>query len=99
MKIILNQYRLNNLYNFFPSDSKFRYQLFLQILKYAVESNNTFAVISVFPTVPTLFEEWRAKDEQKRNIYKEMYNVLLANSNNVQCVLFFLFFLIFFGGQ
>mmetsp|Transcript_74348 Transcript_74348/g.112002 ORF Transcript_74348/g.112002 Transcript_74348/m.112002 type:complete len:363 (+) Transcript_74348:29-1117(+) len=68
--------QLNNFYNFFPFDSNYRFNFFLNILTYSVETGLTKAVVPVLHQVDEMLPLWGASAEQKREIYSAISKVL-----------------------
>ena len=73
-------FRLNNLYNVFPTVSKFRYNVFLSILNFAIETDNTKILIPVLPQLKSLLEQWNSTPEQKQTIYKSVCDLYKKNN-------------------
>jgi len=73
---------LNDLYNFFPTDSKFRFELFTSILQFSIDSNNTKSVFPVLQQVELLFKQWNATIKQKRETYRLMCEIRKINNAN-----------------
>merc|ERR1711913_180642 len=71
---------LNNLYNVFSTASKFRYNVFLSILNFAIETDNTKIVIPVLPQLKSLLEQWNSTPEQKQTIYKSVCELYKKNN-------------------
>eukprot|EP01103_Thecamoeba_quadrilineata_P005987 TRINITY_DN15728_c0_g1_i1.p1 TRINITY_DN15728_c0_g1~~TRINITY_DN15728_c0_g1_i1.p1 ORF type:complete len:398 (+),score=70.68 TRINITY_DN15728_c0_g1_i1:40-1233(+) len=74
---------LNNLYNMFDSDSISRYEVFMSILQYALDSTNTEIVIPTFKNVDDWVKTWAANTEQTRKLYKVIYNILQVSNKNL----------------
>jgi len=75
---------LNNLYNMFDSDSISRYEVFVSILQYALDSNNTEVVIPHFKYVDEWIKIWAANTEQSRKIYKLISHILQVSNKSLQ---------------
>jgi translation initiation factor 3 subunit M len=75
---------LNNLYNMFDSDSISRYEVFMSILQYALDSNNTEVVIPHFKNIDEWIKTWATNTEQTRKIYRLVSHILQVSNKSLQ---------------
>merc|ERR1712063_90547 len=71
---------LNRLYNLFNAKSRYRCQIFLAILQFALASDNTGVVVSVSDRLDEITRQWEVNVEKKREISKLMCEITKKNS-------------------
>jgi len=75
---------LNNLYNMFDNDSISRYEVFMFILQYALDSKTTDVVIQHFKNLSVWLKIWGADVKQTRSLYKLVYTILEQANQRVE---------------
>lgn len=69
---------LNNLYNTFDTDSITRYEVYVSIVQYALDSKNSDVIVPTFKKIDEWLKIWGANLEQTRKLYQLMLKTLEA---------------------